>query len=156
MGGCKCLLCRAANSRYETGRAVLRRRGLDNGLVPSDHAREHLLLLSEKGVGRRTVATLTGIRDRSIQLIRKGIKKQIRKNTERRILFMTSEHVRGSSLVNAASTWKLINHLLKEGFSKKLLAQGLGYRSPALQINKKFVTARNATKIKFFYDQIMA
>ena len=155
MGGCKCLLCRSANSRYSTNRAALKSRGLDNGLIPSDRAREHLLLLSEKGVGRRTVSTITGIPQSSLALIKNGDKKQIRRNTERRILFTTPEHIKGSSLINAASTWRMINYLLKEGFSKKLLAQRLGYRNPALQINKRRIFVKTSVKIKFFYDRMM-
>jgi len=41
---CRCMLCRAANSRYETGRLAARKNGDWNGLVPADRARRHLHL----------------------------------------------------------------------------------------------------------------
>lgn len=46
MAGCKCMLCRAANSRYETERAAARKNGDWNGLVSAIHARRHILKLS--------------------------------------------------------------------------------------------------------------
>ena len=47
MGGCKCMLCRAANSRYETERAVARKNGDWNGIVDARAARRHILKLSK-------------------------------------------------------------------------------------------------------------
>jgi hypothetical protein len=50
LGGCRCLLCRAANSRYECDRARLRRLGLANGIVDAAPARAHLFKLSNVGI----------------------------------------------------------------------------------------------------------
>jgi hypothetical protein len=36
MAGCRCLICRAANSNYECARAKARKNGQWNGLVPSN------------------------------------------------------------------------------------------------------------------------
>ena len=45
ISGCKCVPCRAANSRYETGRLRARREGDWNGYVDAATSREWLILL---------------------------------------------------------------------------------------------------------------
>jgi hypothetical protein len=61
MGGCKCMLCRAANSRYETERAVARKNGDWNGIVDARAARRHILKLSKAGVGYKSVADAASV-----------------------------------------------------------------------------------------------
>ena len=143
MAGCRCLPCRAANSRYETKRAALRRAGLANGLVNARRARKHLLKLSCNGVGRRTVGTITGISDSVLFKIRSGQRKQIRALTEKAILEVDTSRRRGSTLVPATETWKRIDRLLSEGFTRARIARELGRKMPALQLDRDFVTAKN-------------
>jgi hypothetical protein len=155
MAGCKCMLCRAANSRYETERAALRRQGLDNGIVSAERARKHLIQLSRIGIGRRAVSIAVKIPQSSVFKIRNGIKTHIRKNTERRILSVSISAARPHAVINAAPVWKLINRLLREGFSKRQLAQRLGYKN-SLQINKRRVIGKTAVKVFRFYKFMMA
>ena len=61
MGGCKCMLCRAANSRFETERAVARKNGDWNGIVDARAARRHILKLSKAGVGYKSVADAASV-----------------------------------------------------------------------------------------------
>jgi hypothetical protein len=156
VAGCRCLPCRAAYSRYQRQQAHKKKQGLGNPLVPTAAARAHLIKLSQHHVGRATVAVATGIAQSSLSKIRNGSKTQIRKDTERRILQISPTYAKGNALVDAAPTWKLINTLLKEGFSKALLARRLGYKTGALPINKSRIRARTAVKIRQFFDMIMA
>jgi hypothetical protein len=150
MAGCKCLPCRAANSNYETMRAARRKLGLWNGLVSARRARRHMLALSRAGVGRRTVQQRTGIADSVLFKIRSGQRKQIRALTEKLILGVTKQDVRGSTHVPAGPTWQRIDWLLSEGFTRTRLAALLGSKAkvPALQLNREYVTADTARRVK--------
>jgi hypothetical protein len=148
------MLCRAANSSYETGRAALRRQGLDNGIVPAKRAQMHLIKLSQIGIGRRTVSIAANISQSILHKIKKGIKAHIRKNTERRILAVSISAARPHTVISASRVWILIERLLKEGFTKRALAQRLGYKA-SLQFNKRRVIAKNAVKVFRFYKSVM-
>ncbi len=155
MGGCRCVPCRAANSRYECERQAARRAGDWNGLVPAGRALRHIRSLSRAGVGRRSVAAACDVAETVICEIRAGRKTRIRARTERRILSVTRAAVGGGAVIDARHTWVRIRRLLREGFTKAELARRLGYGSPALQINPSKVTARNAVRVRRFYNLIM-
>ena len=155
MGGCKCVPCRAANSRYESGRLEARRNGDWNGLVDAGRARRHLRRLSRAGIGRLSVAEACDVGKTSIAEIKNGIKKRIRARTERRILAVDKGAISGGQIVPAVGTWKRISRLLEEGFSKAELARRLGYRRPALQLHPERITARNRMKVQRLYNRIM-
>jgi len=150
MAGCRCLPCRAANSNYETMRAARRRMGLGNGLVSARRARRHVLQLSRAGVGYKTVAAVARVSNSVMFKIRQGIREQIRALTEKRILEVTSNDVRGSALIPAKPTWNKLNWLLEEGFTRTELARRLGSNAkvPALQVKKDVVTATTAKKVE--------
>ncbi|HLJ87727.1 MAG TPA: hypothetical protein VKZ53_12955 [Candidatus Angelobacter sp.] len=156
-GGCRCVPCRAANYRWVSERSREIRAGRSNALVSAATARLHLLMLSRNGVGRRTVHALSGVSQSVIRLIATGRRDQIRAGTERNILAVDKSAVHGTSLVDAAPTWKIINRLLsQEGFSKSELARRLGYRNDTLQLDKKRITAVNAAKVRSFYRRLEA
>lgn len=97
---CHCSDCRQANSRYESHRASARKLeewGVkEPDMVPADETREHLLVLSRYGIGRRQVARLTGISPSTIQKIRHGQTKRVRFHTADVILGITvDQHARG-------------------------------------------------------------
>ncbi len=157
LGGCRCVPCRAANSRYETERAAARRRGEWNGLVDASPVRCHLIRLSKREIGRDTVADITGIAASTIDLIRRGQRKKIRAMNARKILAISPDAVvTDAQRIPAEPTWRLIDWLLKQGFTKGEIASRLGFKSRALQLGKESITARNAMKIERFYRQIRA
>jgi hypothetical protein len=149
MAGCKCVPCRAANSRYETGRDRMRKLGLWNGLVSARTARRHIHKLSRAGVGYKTVARVSGVSCSVMFKIRSGRRKQIRALTEKRILGVSKSDVRGGALVPAAATWRRIDWLLEEGFTRTRIAALLGSKAkvPALQLRRDRVTAISARKV---------
>lgn len=154
MSGCRCVPCRAANSRYETERAAARRRGEWNGIVPADQVRDHLIELSERGIGRRTVADITGICQSTLGYIKTGKRKNLRAMNAKKILAVGLDVLNDASVISARKTHEQIAWLVKEGFTKKEIAKRLGYKSPALQFYKKRITARNAIKIERFHNAV--
>jgi len=155
LGGCRCLPCRAANARYESHRIRARRAGDWNGLISAGRARRHLLALSRSGVGRRTVAEISGVPQSIVHQIKLGRRRRIRARTERRIFLVNSRAMNQARLVPAHRTWRMIARLLDEGFSKAEIARRLGYRTAALQLRRTHITARTALRIERFYRRIM-
>jgi len=86
MAGCRCRHCRTANAEYMRTRARARREGDWNGLVPAPPARRHIKMLSQLGIGRIVLAKMCGIAQTTIQEIKSGTKRSIRKHTETAIL----------------------------------------------------------------------
>ncbi len=153
--GCRCLLCRAANSRYESERRAMRQSGEWNCLVPATRARRHILNLSKHNVGRRAISAASDVSATIIFEIKRGRRATIRKSTQDRILAVTRLAVSDAALVPAANTWRQLNTLLAEGFSKAELARRLGLRSGSLQLGKEKVLARNAVRVDRFYRLLM-
>lgn len=156
MAGCKCVLCRAAKSNYETMRAKKRRAGGWNGVIPADEVRDHLNLLSEHGIGRRTVAELTGVSETTLKRIRNGKRNGIRAMNARRILAINpTDRVNAAQLVSSRPVWTQIKWLLSEGFTKGELALRLGHKKRNLHIKRTdLVTAKTAMRVQKLYNQL--
>lgn len=156
ISGCKCIPCRAANSRYQTQRAVAIKRGEWNGIVDARPARLPLKLLSRQGIGRDSVAAACDIRATTIDLIRKGLKRRVRARTLDRILAVDEAARAGGSLVSAQATKLLIDELVDDGYSRKQLAEWMGYETPALQFPSPMITAQRAADFQRLYTRIRA
>lgn len=155
LAGCRCDLCRKANSSYENERQKARAAGDWNGIVPARAARKHLLALSKAGVGRRSVQAATDISDTILAEIRSGKRKQIRARIERLILAVTADYKGEAALVPAAPTWKLIEALLRAGFTKGFIALQLGRKTPALQLNRDWITVKNEAAVARLHRRLM-
>lgn len=156
IGGCRCDACRRANADYEKARAQARRRGEWNGLVDAAEVRKHLRRLSDAGVGRRTVADISGVGESAIAELANGSKRQLRAMTAKRILDVTAEAaLNDATVVSAKPTWVLIRRLVAEGFTLGELAVRLGCKTRALQLRRDRITARTALRVARFYNQIM-
>lgn len=156
IAGCRCDLCRKANSAYERSRQQARRLGDWNGIVPAGKARTHMLALQALGVGRRTIADVTDIAETILSEIRAGTRKNIRARTERLILAVTADMAADGALLPAAPTWALVKALVRSGFTKLSLARRLGQKGQGLQLGKEFVTVRNAERVKKLHRELMA
>jgi hypothetical protein len=126
-----------------------------NGLVDAAPARRHLLKLSRKGVGYKSVAAACDVAKTTLARVLAGTKTRLRADTVRRILGVTPDAVADHALVPADRVWLLISRLREEGFSKAELARRLAYQSPALQLRKGKVLARTAQRIERFYRAVM-
>ncbi len=152
--GCKCSPCRAANTAYERMRLRARREGDWNGIVDASKARAHLKRLSRLGVGRHSVWAASDVPDSTLYKIITGEKPRIRARTERRILAVDEGARAGAAVVAAGRTWRRINHLLREGFTKTWIARQLGNKIPALQIRRDRVLWRTETNIERLYRRV--
>jgi hypothetical protein len=153
VGGCRCDLCRAANRNYERKRAAARAAGDWNGIVSSDNARRHLLALARQGVGTRSVSACSDVSRTILLEVIQRKRLRVRARTERAVLAVTADVARGdASLMSAKGTWRLIENLLEEGYTKKRIAQEMGHRS--IQLSKKTVTARNASRVAVVYRRL--
>jgi hypothetical protein len=152
--GCKCLPCRAANSRYNTHRELKKAQGHSNGIVDAAAARAHIKMLSRRGVGRRAVVTKSGVSKTIVAQIRSGERKHIREETERRILAVTQKDRLPAARVSGKKTWMLLDELIERGYTKTQLAHWLGCKSRGLQIKRDMVTVKTAKRVAELYQKI--
>lgn len=151
--GCRCAACRRANTDYERGRAAARARGERNGLVSAERARAHLAALSAAGVGRRTVADAAMVAESIVGKVIDGQRRQIRAQTERRILAVTVDAAADRAYIDGAATWQLLDELIACGYSRARLASEMaGRKVAALQLGRERVTVRNAERARRVYE----
>lgn len=149
--GCRCLLCRAANARYESDRYRARKNGDWNGLVDARPARLRVRELARHGVGRRAY----GVAESLIGQILSGKRKRIRSRTERQIMAVSPDARTDSSLVGAGRTLALIGELVERGYTKRQLAEWLGMK--ALRIGRRGkVSWRNAERVRKLAEDLNA
>lgn len=151
LAGCRCAACRRANSAYESARAQARKAGDWNGFVSAAKARAHLAALSRAGVGRRAVGDACEVSDTVLSAIISGRKARIRARTERAILAVTAAAAADRALICAAQTWRYLDDLIADGYSKAELARQLGYAHRGLQLGRRQVTVRNAYDVQRLY-----
>ncbi|PKL96796.1 MAG: hypothetical protein CVV18_00335 [Gammaproteobacteria bacterium HGW-Gammaproteobacteria-8] len=152
--GCRCSLCRTANTQYEAQRQRARKAGDWNGIVSAKRAKAHLLTLSRHGVGRRAVGAASDVGDTCLSQIRCGEKTRIRARTERRILAVTPAMASDRALVPSRDTIKRIRQLLAEGYSEQRLAHELGLKTGRLQYHAERVTVRTAYRIERLHKRL--
>ena len=150
MRGCRCLPCRAANSRYECQRQLERLKGWANGCTGTEQVRQHLHAAEPPGhrqqAGRQGRAGEPG----ALQQVRLELRKHMRAQSVARVLAVGAEARAPGALVPAGSTLRRIEWLLDEGFTRTALARMLGSKAkqPKLQIRNDRVDAGTAAKVK--------
>ena len=154
--GCRCMLCRAADSRYETNRKVQRKAGHADPLVSPRRAKRHIDKLSTLGVGQPAIAEACGVGRTNVGRIKRGLKHTIRKSTETKILSVTADAAADGAYIDARPTWEKIAELLEEGFTKVEIARRIGKKRPALELSKTRVRASSAAMIDRLYRTVMA
>lgn len=154
MAGCRCSLCRKANSNYENERQKARRRGDWNGIVSADSACAHMKRLSYQGIGRKAVGAATDIADSILHQVASGTRKFIRARTERKILAVTVDCISDGALKPAKKTWKLLDQLIAEGYRKGYLARALGFKGLGIQVGRKYVLVRTEQKVMRLHKRL--
>jgi hypothetical protein len=157
--GCKCLKCRAANSQYEVQREAAKRSGDTRHLVSAATARARIIALGKAGVGYKIVAEEVRMNPGIVLKIRQGKRANIRAHRERAILAIDPKTVlRGDhSLVDGAATWRLIDELLGDGYTKRQIATWFyGRHTLTIQFRRDRVTFRTAAKIQQLYADVRA
>jgi transcriptional regulator with XRE-family HTH domain len=155
--GCRCQACRTAANIYNIQLQRRRDRG-EETLRDCSAAREHLLWLRSKGVGLRAVAAATGIARHTVWKIARGQTRRSKHETIERIMAVGTHLRAPGGFVDAAPTWRLIDEMLAEGFTKELIATELGStaKRPALQISRDQVMQKTADNVREVYDRLMA
>ena len=154
MAGCRCEDCRRANSTYESDRQKARAVGEWNGIVSAEKARNHLLQLSEKGIGRRAVQAASDVAKTVLADIKSGKKLQIRAATERAILAVTEAAASDHALIPGQATWAKLDELLSDGYTKRELGRYLNPKANTLQLKRDFVIVRNAYLVDLMYQDL--
>lgn len=154
IAGCRCALCREANTLYENARRQARARGEWNGLVPVTDVQAHMEKLRAAGIGRRTISQATGVAETVLQEIIAGRKQRIRAVTSRRVLAMSTEARADGSLVPATRTWRLLDDLCRQGFTRAELALQLGHKRGALQISRQRVHAITELQVERLHAKL--
>ena len=157
---CRCEPCTNANRTYARQRDHQARRvryGFDEpnpAFIDATEAREHLLWLSSVGVGKRRVAELTGVSLSAIDKLRQGNRTKCRPETAAKILAVGRSRASDGAFIDAKKTWRLIDDLLKHGWTKQAIAKAIGSKAqrPALQLQPNKVTARNARAIEQLHE----
>lgn len=155
--GCRCLQCRLANAAEARAARARRKAGDWRGFVSARPAREHLLRLQRAGVGGRAVADACDVALSTINAIRQGRRRNVRAHIARRILGVDVAARADHAFVSARRTWRLVEELLAEGFTKRELARRLGIngKAPRLYFRRDRIRAVTAHKVERFYAQVM-
>ncbi|MCY4638084.1 MAG: hypothetical protein OXG04_26930 [Acidobacteria bacterium] len=144
MRGCRCVPCRAANSRYECRRQLERLKGRANGCTTTEQVRKHLLRLSRQGIGYKQVAKAARLSPGALQQVRLGLRKHMRAQSVARVLAIGAEARAPGALVPAGSTLRRIEWLLKEGFTRAALARMLGSKAKQPNCRSAEIGSRRA------------
>lgn len=149
-GGCRCVPCRAAHSRYNVESRRRNRRGEGNPHIAAAPVVAHLRELSKQGIGYKTACEVAGVGARSIALKLSGKSKTIRALNAQAILAVTPEIAAlDGTRIDAGPTKRRIRWLLNEGMTNTEIARRLGYKWGMLHFKKrKKITARNAMRIE--------
>lgn len=158
--GCRCAECRAENAAYARQREKMLRVGYpSNRITSAADVRRHLARLAAAGIGQHTIARICGIRRSTLQAIKNGRKRNVREQTARAILGVqpSRENFAGAALIDAGPTWRLVEQLLREGFTRTRIASELGMKGkpPALQLGRDRVTMRNARAVEKLWRRYM-
>lgn len=155
VGGCRCMLCRAANSRYSSTRQAARDAGDRRELVSANEAVAYIRFLGGKGVGYKSVAAAAGLSPTTLQKILKGERTKIRRDAAKRILAVDQSAVADHALIDSRPTWKILDELISLGYTKRWLAQKLR-AGHSIQFNRQRITAKSASKVERLYRLIEA
>lgn len=147
VSGCKCFRCRVANSDFIKA-------GSKNGkIVSAEAARSHILSLARLGMGYKPLGEVAGVNHNIMWGIRQGTRPRARQSTINRILAVDFSAAPDGARIPAGPTWKILDELIRRGFTKYQLAEWLGYRAkgknrPPLQLRRDTVTVANAGRVE--------
>lgn len=161
LDGCGCTPCRQANRDYQHQRAKDIAYGRPR-TVDAEPVREHIRQLMCKGgrganrmgVGLKQIAKVSGVSHGALSKLmygapdRKGPSKVVRAATAEKLLAVTMADMADGATVDAASTWKRVNEMVKAGWSKAAIGRHVhGPTAAALQLGRRTVTVRNARAV---------
>jgi hypothetical protein len=165
----RCEPCVEHRAATDTTRAKLKAYGrYDNGLVDAEPVREHLLLLSEFGLGYKRVARLAGVGVTPVRNViwgrqdpgpRKGeIPKRIKRENAERILAVKPDIsllAMGTS-IPARGTHRRLQALVARGWSQSRLADRLGMERGnfGLMMQREKVSVATHRAVEALFDEL--
>ena len=154
--GCRCAECRHAGYVYEVKRQRDLKRGIQR-LHDNTEAREHIRWLRTQGIGLRAIAASTGMSKDSLGKIARGEVKRSKPDTIRRIMAVGTHKRLPGAFVDAGPTWRLIDDMLANGFTRTRIAAELGStaKRPALQLRRDKILQSSADQVREVYDRLM-
>jgi len=155
---CRCVDCRSANTRWMRQRTKTAIFDGKNPIIDATEAREHMRRLQKRGMGYKAIADAASVNHNIAFGIRNGSRTKCLLSTSDRILKVGLKQASDGTRIPAGPSWKLLDELIGDGYTRMQLATWLGYRGnpPALQLPRDFVTARNAVRVERLYSLIRA
>jgi hypothetical protein len=123
-------------------------------LVPAGRVRRRLRTLSKRGIGYKTAADACGASRTIFAGILNGTRKRVRRSVELKILALDEDAMADGAHVDAKPTWRLIDSLVRRGWSKAELARRLGRKREAIQFRTSRVTVRTAHDVEVLYRKL--
>lgn len=165
LDGCRCYVCGWARAEYDERRNRLIAYGQWQPFVDAEPVREHVLMLTEAGIGRRRLAALAGMSDSNLSKLIYGVPnrgrpptRRLRPETARRLLEIepTLDAVADGALVDATGTRRRLQALIAVGWSGSKLADRLGLTVSNFwaALDCAQVTARRARAVRALYDEM--
>lgn len=160
---CRCEPCRLAQRVYNRNRIrqMSRPDGVWQPYVDAGPVRDHVQWLQTCGVGIKTIAKLSGVAHGTLSKLMFGDlqrhmppSRRVRPTTAKRVMAVMPNHASGAQKVPAAPTWRLLNDLIRRGWSRAELARRLGGQGPGLQIHRHQVLASTARKVERLHAEL--
>jgi hypothetical protein len=139
--------CRAANARYSSEHRT------PTATIPALAARTHLEQLAALGIGIEQVSRLTGLAARWLREIRHGRIETLKATTAARILATTPTPADGA-LVRATRSWRFVDSLQREGYTRQIIAWHLGHTSQQLQYARRTIRQSSARSLASVYQRL--
>ncbi|MBS3177725.1 MULTISPECIES: hypothetical protein [unclassified Pseudoclavibacter] len=166
---CRCTPCREGRARAEQRRRKAKAYGrFDTGLVDVEPVREHMLALSELGVGYKRVAELAGLGITPVRNIifgrqdpgpRKGeMLKHVKRETAEAILAVTADAsaLAGGASMSSLGARRRVQALVARGWTLSKLGKQLG-ETPTnfiTSLGRASITVRRHKAIADLYEQL--
>jgi hypothetical protein len=153
---CRCEPCRAAWSAYGRNRTRQKAYGRWHPYVTTVRVLEHLRLLQDSGMGVRRIGELSGVAHPVITRIRSGRTKQIRPETEARILAVAPGQVAGGARIDGLGACRRLRALTALGWTAPDLAarSSLSVDTLCACTRGETVTARTAVAVRDLYERM--
>jgi hypothetical protein len=145
--GCRCVVCRVEHAGYC---AAVRR--APRPTVDASPARAHLRQLAALGVGSRQAAHLAGLSRAALVRILAG-QPTIYASTAAAVLALRPVLAHGAT-VPGVTTWRQIDSLEREGYTRRTLGRLLGSQAQQLQLTRRRVRVRSALRVAQLYDAL--
>lgn len=91
-----------------------------------------------------------------LQRIKNGQHRFIKKSSARKVLDVTADAVADHGRIKAGHTYRMIDRLLRSGFTYTSLSVRSGVARSVLSHRKEYVTAKTKMKIEKLYNVIFA